>query len=153
MVHIPAFHLCELRFESYLLAIDLFDYCVLKSFMLIFPLGFFSYILNWAFLLVSYPSCDYTFKVWDRDYLSALYQPCIDWLLPVAGCVVVVFLHSYSFENQWFCSSISDRLAEGMRELEGIKDKPDLVLCTTMALMYSHKRCKTVGRSSKTNLI
>ena len=41
---------------------------------------------------------------------------------------------------------ITDRLAEGMRELEGIKDKPDLILCTTMALMYSHKRCKTVGK-------
>ncbi|XP_033624164.1 tetratricopeptide repeat protein 21B-like isoform X1 [Asterias rubens] len=43
---------------------------------------------------------------------------------------------------------LEDRLAEGMRELEGIKDKPDLVLCTTMALMYSHKRCKTVDREA-----
>ncbi|XP_038077972.1 tetratricopeptide repeat protein 21B-like isoform X2 [Patiria miniata] len=47
---------------------------------------------------------------------------------------------------------LEDRIAEGMRELESIKDKPDLILCTTMALMYSHKRCKTVDREAVQDL-
>ena len=42
---------------------------------------------------------------------------------------------------------VSDRISEGMRELDAIRDKRDVILCTTMALMYAHKRCKTVGKS------
>ena len=40
----------------------------------------------------------------------------------------------------------TDRLAEGMRELEPIVDKRDVVLCAPMLLVYAHKRCKTVGK-------
>ncbi|XP_072020597.1 tetratricopeptide repeat protein 21B-like isoform X2 [Amphiura filiformis] len=35
-----------------------------------------------------------------------------------------------------------------MRELDAICDKRDVILCTTMALMYAHKRCKTVDREA-----
>ena len=42
----------------------------------------------------------------------------------------------------------TDRLAEGMRELETIVEKRDMVLCAPMLLIYAHKRCKTVGKHS-----
>jgi len=32
-----------------------------------------------------------------------------------------------------------------MRELETIQDKRDTVLCSSMLLIYAHKKCKTVG--------
>ena len=42
---------------------------------------------------------------------------------------------------------VSDSLTEAMRELEGIQDKRDTVLCSAMLLMYAHKKCKSVGTS------
>ena len=45
-----------------------------------------------------------------------------------------------------------DRLAEGMRELETILDKRDMVLCAPMLLIYAHKRCKTIGKRRITAL-
>ena len=42
--------------------------------------------------------------------------------------------------------SVPDRLAEGMRELETILDKREVVLCAPLLLIYAHKRCKTIGR-------
>lgn len=39
-----------------------------------------------------------------------------------------------------------DRLSEGMRELEAVVEKRDVVLCAPMLLVYAHKRCKTVGK-------
>ena len=35
---------------------------------------------------------------------------------------------------------------EGMRELERIVDKPELVLSAPMLLSYAHKKCETVGK-------
>eukprot|EP00057_Strongylocentrotus_purpuratus_P033961 XP_793431.3 PREDICTED: tetratricopeptide repeat protein 21B [Strongylocentrotus purpuratus] len=43
---------------------------------------------------------------------------------------------------------LEDRLSEGMRELESIRDKPEVTLCTTMALMYAHKKSKNVDREA-----
>ena len=43
--------------------------------------------------------------------------------------------------------TISDRVQEGMRELEPLKDKRDINLCTTFALVLAHKKAKTVGLS------
>ena len=35
-----------------------------------------------------------------------------------------------------------------MRELELIKDKQEVILCTTMALVFAHKRAKLVDREA-----
>jgi tetratricopeptide repeat protein 21B len=40
---------------------------------------------------------------------------------------------------------MEDRLAEGMRELQTVRDKRDVVLCCSMALSHAHKQCGTVG--------
>ncbi len=40
---------------------------------------------------------------------------------------------------------IGDRASEGMRELEGLKSKRDLNLCSIMALMFAHKQARSVG--------
>ena len=42
---------------------------------------------------------------------------------------------------------VSDSISEAMRELEGIQDKRDTVLCSAMLLVYAHKKCKSVGVS------
>ena len=41
---------------------------------------------------------------------------------------------------------LSDRIQEGMRELDFLKDKRDVNLCSTMALMLAHKKGNTIGR-------
>lgn len=43
---------------------------------------------------------------------------------------------------------ISDRASEAIRELEVIKDKPDVLLCSTMALIHAHKKAKLVDREA-----
>ncbi|XP_071507875.1 tetratricopeptide repeat protein 21B-like [Diadema antillarum] len=43
---------------------------------------------------------------------------------------------------------LEDRLSEGMRELESIRDKPDVILCSTMALIYAHKKSKNVDKEA-----
>lgn len=45
-------------------------------------------------------------------------------------------------------SNSADRVQEGIRELEPLKDKRDINLCTTMALVLAHKKAKTVGKLS-----
>ena len=40
----------------------------------------------------------------------------------------------------------SDRVQEGMRELEMLKDKRDVNLCSTMALILAHKKSRSVGK-------
>lgn len=42
---------------------------------------------------------------------------------------------------------VVDSISEAMRELESIQDKRDTVLCSTMLLVYAHKKCKSVGVS------
>ena len=49
--------------------------------------------------------------------------------------------------KQVFDHFFSDRIQEGMRELDFLKDKRDVNLCSTMALMLAHKKGNTVGRS------
>ena len=41
----------------------------------------------------------------------------------------------------------SGRLHEGMRELERILDKPEVILSAPMLLTYAHKQCETVGKN------
>ena len=42
---------------------------------------------------------------------------------------------------------VTGSITEAMRELEGIQDKRDTVLCSAMLLVYAHKKCKSVGVS------
>ena len=43
---------------------------------------------------------------------------------------------------------LTDRASEAIRELEVIKDKPDVLLCSTMALIHAHKKAKLVDREA-----
>ena len=43
---------------------------------------------------------------------------------------------------------LTDRASEAMRELEMIKDKAEVVLCATMALIQAHKKAKLVDREA-----
>ncbi|XP_062519917.1 tetratricopeptide repeat protein 21B-like isoform X2 [Corticium candelabrum] len=43
---------------------------------------------------------------------------------------------------------MEDRIAEAMRELQTIRDKRDVILCTSMALVYAHKQCATVDNEA-----
>ncbi|XP_066301202.1 tetratricopeptide repeat protein 21B-like [Branchiostoma lanceolatum] len=58
---------------------------------------------------------------------------------------ILVFFKAYGI-------LLEDRLQEAMRELEAIKDKRDVNLCSTLALMYAHKKCKTVDREAVAEL-
>ena len=51
------------------------------------------------------------------------------------------------------CIDVSDSISEAMRELEGIQDKRDTVLCSAMLLVHAHKKCKSVGASTLTRQI
>ncbi|XP_060575597.1 tetratricopeptide repeat protein 21B-like isoform X3 [Ruditapes philippinarum] len=47
---------------------------------------------------------------------------------------------------------LQDRVQEGIRELEILKDKRDVNLCSTMALMLAHKKGNSVDREAVTEL-
>ncbi|XP_052805384.1 tetratricopeptide repeat protein 21B-like isoform X2 [Mya arenaria] len=47
---------------------------------------------------------------------------------------------------------LQDRIQEGMRELDVLKDKRDVNLCSTMALMLAHKKGNSVDREAVTEL-
>lgn len=51
---------------------------------------------------------------------------------------VLKFFHAYSL----LCE---DRTQESMRELDLLKDKRDVNLCSTMALILAHKKSRGVG--------
>lgn len=44
----------------------------------------------------------------------------------------------------WYLCCV-DRVQEGMRELDPLKDKADINLGATVALLYGHKKSRTVG--------
>ena len=41
-----------------------------------------------------------------------------------------------------------DRVSEGIRELEAIQDRQEIVLCSLMALIYAHKKAKMIDKES-----
>lgn len=47
---------------------------------------------------------------------------------------------------------IADRVQEGMRELDVLKEKRDINLCATMALMLAHKKSPSIGKFSHPNI-
>jgi len=48
-----------------------------------------------------------------------------------------------SYDYHTYC--FTGRVQEGMRELDILKDKRDVNLCSTMALMLGHKHSQSVG--------
>ena len=40
-------------------------------------------------------------------------------------------------------------LIEGMRELDAILDKNEVILSAAMLLAYAHKQCETVGKKKQ----
>ncbi|BFZ22635.1 hypothetical protein BsWGS_25674 [Bradybaena similaris] len=47
-----------------------------------------------------------------------------------------------------FAKILQNRVQEGMRELEFLKDKRDINLCSIMALMFAHKKAQTMDREA-----
>ena len=41
---------------------------------------------------------------------------------------------------------ITDRVQEGMRELESLKDKRDVNICAILTLILAHKKARNVGK-------
>ena len=83
---------------------------------------------------------------------SAAFLPICKWVLPyirvetkwlslicadVCVCVCVCV-----------CALSTDQIPEGIRELESLLDKRDLVVCAPLLLVHAHKRCKLVGQYS-----
>ena len=67
------------------------------------------------------------------------------------GDVSYEFLHQDMATNSPFTPMLlclTDRSSEAMRELDLIKDKQEVLLCTTMALVFAHKRAKLVDREA-----
>jgi len=75
--------------------------------------------------------------------VKLLCSPSHIWMVTVMTYVVTYVAHLYQIEVP---VSVPDRLAEGMRELETILDKREVVLCAPLLLIYAHKRCKTIGK-------
>lgn len=44
-----------------------------------------------------------------------------------------------------FVLSVSGRIQEGISDLDMIKEKRDVNVCSLLALSYAHRMCKTVG--------
>lgn len=45
--------------------------------------------------------------------------------------------------------NVSDRVQDGMRELDVLKEKRDVNLCSVMALMLAHKKAHSIGACVK----
>ena len=56
--------------------------------------------------------------------------------LPGSVCVILVV------------SSLIEQISEAISELEGIKEKRDVILCSCMALIIAHKRTKMVDKET-----
>ena len=56
-------------------------------------------------------------------------------------------LHILCTSAAMLCVTVcaSDRVQEGIRDLEVLKDKRDINLCSTIALMFAHKRSSSLG--------
>ncbi|XP_077996608.1 tetratricopeptide repeat protein 21B-like [Glandiceps talaboti] len=76
-----------------------------------------------------------------EKYYRHMQNAALESLKKYGSDPVLLFFKAYSLV-------LEDRIPEGMRELEALKDKPEVMLCTTMALMYAHKRCKTVDKEA-----
>ena len=55
-----------------------------------------------------------------------------------------VYIYIYIYKK--LC--LTERVQEGMRELDAMKDKQDVNLCSILALIVGHKKSKHIGEST-----
>ncbi|KXJ11499.1 tetratricopeptide repeat protein 21B [Exaiptasia diaphana] len=80
-----------------------------------------------------------------EKYYRHLQNTCLESLQKYGNDPVLIFWKAFGI-------LMEDRASEAMRELELIKDKPEVLLCTSMALIYAHKKAKLVDREAVQDL-
>ncbi|KAK3106686.1 hypothetical protein FSP39_025201 [Pinctada imbricata] len=80
-----------------------------------------------------------------EKYYSCMENAAIEGLQKYSNDVVLKFYKAFSVMLQ-------GRIQESMRELDILKDKRDVNLCSTMALMYGHKHSQSVDKEAITEL-
>ncbi|XP_074652535.1 tetratricopeptide repeat protein 21B-like [Tubulanus polymorphus] len=78
-----------------------------------------------------------------EKYYHHMQNAALDGLRKYGNDPILKFFNAYSMVLIG-----GDNLQEGMRELELLKDKIDVNLCSLMALIIAHKKCKTVDSES-----
>ena len=66
-------------------------------------------------------------------------------------CIYVcTCMYIYIYIYIYMCKklSVTERVQEGMRELDAMKDKQDVNLCSILALIVGHKKSKHIGEST-----
>ena len=76
-----------------------------------------------------------------ENYYRHVQNAALEGLKKYGNDPVLKFFYGYSLV-------LEDRIQEGLRELDALKDKRDVNLCATIALIYAHKKCKTVDREA-----
>lgn len=76
-----------------------------------------------------------------EKYYRHLQNACLESLKKYGNDPVLIFWKAFGV-------LMEDRPSEAIRELEAIKDKPDVLLCSTMALINAHKKAKLVDREA-----
>lgn len=60
--------------------------------------------------------------------------------------LMLILKLSSKLYTMWVYFLTSGRIQEGIRELDVLKDKRDVNICSTMALMFAHKHSQSVGK-------
>ncbi|EDO49516.1 predicted protein, partial [Nematostella vectensis] len=76
-----------------------------------------------------------------EKYYRQLQTTCLESLRKYGNDSVLLFWKAFGI-------LMEGNPSEAMREFESIKDKPEVVLCSTMALIYAHKKAKLVDREA-----
>ncbi|XP_020612885.1 tetratricopeptide repeat protein 21B-like [Orbicella faveolata] len=76
-----------------------------------------------------------------EKYYRHLQNACLESLKKYGNDPVLIFWKAFGV-------LMEDRASEAIRELEVIKEKPDVLLCATMALIHAHKKAKLVDREA-----
>lgn len=74
-------------------------------------------------------------------YYRHLQNVCLDGLRKHGSDPVLIFWKAFGI-------LMEDRVSEGIRELEAIQDKQEVILCSLMALIYAHKKAKMIDKES-----
>ncbi|XP_048728803.1 tetratricopeptide repeat protein 21B-like isoform X2 [Ostrea edulis] len=80
-----------------------------------------------------------------ESYYCHMENAAIEALQKYSNDPVLKFFKAYAIILQ-------GRVQEGIRELDVLKDKRDVNICSTMALMYAHKHSQSVDREAVTEL-
>ncbi|CAH3123731.1 unnamed protein product [Pocillopora meandrina] len=76
-----------------------------------------------------------------EKYYRHLQNSCLESLKKYGNDPVLIFWKAFGV-------LMEERASEAIRELEVIKEKPDVLLCATMALIHAHKKAKLVDREA-----